>query len=303
MSFKPFVAQPFVDSKKTLREYIDDYLLKLSGIGKPLALLYSGGIDSEILAISMIEQGIDFKMVTGRNIWPLGVMNEYDLNMAAQFSEKHNIEIEYMDFDFEKIFKTDEYLDIASRVGSPISLTAPVHMMVDRLSKRGFHPIKASGEPVIIKPGNAMVLVDDEMFRTEERLCVDCTVSFFEEAPGVLLSWLDDPIIVNALKKLGSSNIYIAKTDLYCKHFQGLVRRRKQNGFNGFRPYIALKHLQVCRDFKHLHTHNTAAQYIEYSSLVKFLKNESSSVIKSSIVLSPTSIYWYDDDASAINTA
>jgi asparagine synthetase B (glutamine-hydrolysing) len=63
---------------------------------RPIVLCFSGGIDSEVIALSLIENNIPFTVLTVKQ---KNNINRYDTKWADDFCKKYNIEQKIVAFD------------------------------------------------------------------------------------------------------------------------------------------------------------------------------------------------------------
>lgn len=91
----------------TLKESITHALKNIDHIP---AIPLSGGIDSEIVAMSCIESKLEFWPVVMRYHIDNKIMNEHDISHAIYFCKKNNIRPLYLDLDIQQFFTSGEYL-------------------------------------------------------------------------------------------------------------------------------------------------------------------------------------------------
>ena len=85
ITFKPITRQV-----KSFKEEISETAKQVYAISpNPLYLMYSGGIDSEAMALAFLENNIPFKAITFR--YPNNI-NQIDIDYSVKFCKKNNIE-------------------------------------------------------------------------------------------------------------------------------------------------------------------------------------------------------------------
>lgn len=87
-------------------------LIAESANNKPIALMLSGGGDSEVMAEFFKECNIPFKAMTLRYN---GGVNDYDINYAFKWCEKNHIEQEIIDVDTTKLIESDWAKDLSEK--------------------------------------------------------------------------------------------------------------------------------------------------------------------------------------------
>jgi hypothetical protein len=90
---------------KSLREEVNATARLIANtVSQPLAVAFSGGIDSEIICRSLLEQKIDFTVFIMRFI---DDYNAEDIQWAFEFCSEHNIDPVVLDVDIIKFAKQD----------------------------------------------------------------------------------------------------------------------------------------------------------------------------------------------------
>lgn len=74
-------------------------------------LLYSGGLDSELLLVTLMQLGIPVRALTMRLLYKGYPLNICDLYYSEKFSRNHKIDHVFLDLDLEKFYTNGQYLD------------------------------------------------------------------------------------------------------------------------------------------------------------------------------------------------
>ena len=85
-----------------MRDAMSEALTDISSESDNLVLFYSGGVDSESILTQALEQGTDILPVHMRFVSGSDILNDHEKYHVERFSQKHNIEIEYIDVEDRK---------------------------------------------------------------------------------------------------------------------------------------------------------------------------------------------------------
>jgi len=215
--------------------------------GLPIDILFSGGIDSEIVLRSFVETKVPINV----NIIEFdNFLNAYDVSFAKSICNNLNITPIIHKLDVEKFWKSGEYLQYSdiSKAVSPQILT---HMWL--MNKLDGLPILGSGDNYTVRVDIAeqkqwnksariytnvdWVLVEREKFAAWYRYAFKqnrpAVPAFFQYTPELMMSMLTDPksteLHNNKIKdKLSSLS---SKFDICKKYWPELITRQKSTGF------------------------------------------------------------------------
>lgn len=124
----------------------------------PKWILFSGGLDSEVVLQAFIDAGADFKVATCRFA---GGENAHDIKYVQEAEEKYGFKTEYFDLDVWKFFEEDGQADMYADMTKCLwpEMTTTMWLMDEIISQYGI-PILGSGEcyltkmiPADYKPG------------------------------------------------------------------------------------------------------------------------------------------------------
>lgn len=199
-----------------------------------LYVLFSGGMDSELVLRSFIDAGIEVNAIT---VEFEGGLNEHDILWSRKFCQDHQINHIIKKLNIEDFWKNSlfEYAS-AVQCNSP---QFPVTMwLVDQTP--GF-PIIGSGDSDIRrKEGtNNFVFNERENYLTLYMHFVrrqrEGVPAFFQYTPELLLSFFEDPILQKYRDHQAKEEDLIAIVDfkyhIYENSFPGLENRIVYNGF------------------------------------------------------------------------
>lgn len=85
---------------------------KANGVGAPLTLCLSGGIDSEVMALSFLAAGVPFRAVTLRF---RNGLNDFDIENVTAFCDRHRIERSFIDLDVIDFLESGRHLEFGRR--------------------------------------------------------------------------------------------------------------------------------------------------------------------------------------------
>ena len=116
-------VRPILSYKETLKNY-------LKTIDNPLLYL-SGGIDSELVALAMLDAGVKFNTVIFEFLDNSGdVINKEELGYAYKFINKHNINATVKKLNVEELWDSEEFVKLTEAVQLPSpQLITHAHMI------------------------------------------------------------------------------------------------------------------------------------------------------------------------------
>lgn len=244
-----------------------------------LNIMFSGGIDGEVVVRTCMDLGIPFKVSIMRFKDDLNI---HDISFAIIFCEQHNIKYDIIDLDLLKFLDTDMY-DYAERTQAWHPTLPPIMWLADQIDGL---PINCAGEHTIYKrvpddyiPGESPYepslwdVVTKELYSSwylhfiiQDRPAIP---RFFEYTPELMYSLLKDPIMEDLVnnKIHGKLSLITSKFNVYSRYFD-LIYREKTTGF------------EKIEEIEAVHLSNLLALYgdctdifdIEYNDLLKKLE-------------------------------
>jgi len=199
---------------------------------KTIWILFSGGIDSEIVAQSFHQAGIPFQIAILRFADGL---NLHDIEWAIEACDKNKWPKTFFDLNVEKFWQKDLLLyALPTRCVSPqLAVTMWLMDQVD-----GF-PVLGSGECLLTRSNKNSydwALSEKEKVASWYRFLnfrnKSGCAGFFQHTPEIMLSALKDPFLTTWLldpQNYDLSNSVI-KHHFYSNHFQ-IAKREKYTGF------------------------------------------------------------------------
>ena len=256
--------------------------------GLPIDILFSGGIDSEIMLRSFLEIKVPF------NVHFVDYMgyNIYDRKWAMKICNLLNLKLNMHSLDIEKFWQSEECLRIAetSKCISPQLISQQWLMnKVDGL------PILGSGECYTARTDIAIqkklrynrknttqldyfnedwVLVEREKIASWYRCLMSNNrpgiAGFFQYTPEIMLSFLDEPfssqLYSNKIKgKLSNST---SKYNIYVNYWPEIKKRIKKTGFE----YLRDEDFILRTKLMNLHGDYHYEYWSEVKSLINYLK-------------------------------
>lgn len=216
---------------------------------KNITLLYSGGIDSEVALLSLLEVGIRPRVCTIRLE---GSLNQHDLFWVEEFRRRYGVPIEFIDLNLNQLFDSGEALRIArtyqaSHLEFCVSLAA-----MEKLDDQFI--ILGSGEPYLIRRKESPKGAPN--WYLCERENAYCWSKFLQKSPGggsrffqasslILSAFLynKQTQLVLSGDDFGKASSLTLKQQIFQASF-GVSRRPKFTGF---------EHAQLlCREFQYI---------------------------------------------------
>lgn len=242
--FKPYISDL---SDKNFKESVTDALLKIKDLGKPLVLFYSGGIDSEVILLECIKNEIDIIPVTIRFTDEL---NSQDVRYVNDFASRFNIDIHYLDIDFEEWFNDSKtefgYRSLVSKyefihVATPLNLWARNQVT------------KLIGDCITITGAGDVPLANAydkfDCFKWNWKICIAIDSQykklswyklnypndvplFYMYTPQLARSFMNEPEIIDCVKEYSYKiNVVSSKQRMFSRYWPELTTRKKYTGF------------------------------------------------------------------------
>lgn len=200
----------------------------------PIAVLFSGGVDSEIICRSFSDGAIPF---TALIIQFSDGLNLHDVTTAIETSKLNKWNFKIVELDILKWLE-NEMPKLAERYGI-IHPEYAVHMkMMELASQYGFYPIDGRGD-ISLRHDNGRFFWNE----TEESLMptkfmvengMEGCPRFFKYSPGLIYSWLTDVMMKRWIRycvPLRMAESHDFKTIIYSQYWEDLVPRIKYTGF------------------------------------------------------------------------
>lgn len=104
--------------------------------GQQNVVYISGGIDSELVAWSFVEAGVDFVPVIFRYVDAQGkYLNDHDTEWAFKFCNNHDLIPVVRDFNIEEFWESDDLLEIAKKHKEPSPQLCAYNQMIELVHK------------------------------------------------------------------------------------------------------------------------------------------------------------------------
>jgi len=235
----------------SFKESVQDALIKIKALNKPLYLFYSGGLDSEIILKEAINMDIDIIPVTIRFNDDL---NKNDMEYVYKFQERYGIDVVFLDLDLDKWHRDSYYYSYRYLVNKYkfVHYATPLNFWARRKVEEMFGDcvtITGTGDmPLAFLPSKADVLkyqwlvavaYDSQYKRLQwygEHYPDDVPL-FFVYTPELVKSFMCEPEIKHCVThnsyklSVGSS-----RKALYSRNWPELEVRTKYTGFESFIP-------------------------------------------------------------------
>lgn len=211
---------------------------------QPLHVMFSGGVDSEVVVRSFVEAKIEIQAAILRFADGL---NAHDIEWAVKACENLGVKYKFYDLDLLKFWQHDwqNYSD-PTYCTSPQLL--PTMWLVDQIDG---YPIMGSGECLLIRtdapdkndpPRSDYPAADWELYEKEKIAAWyrhfmirgrDGCPGFFQYTPEIMLAYLQDPFVSDLCsnKIFGKFSTESSKLKIYQMHFPNLESRPKYTGY------------------------------------------------------------------------
>lgn len=245
----------------------------------PLQVMFSGGIDSEVMVRAFEAAGVPFRCAIMRYA---NGYNQHDIKYAFDYCNTHSIPYDIYELDLDKFFDgpISQYADAVQACSSHQCVTM---WLVDQLDG---YPVIGQGEGYLSRidhegteslrqdplQGDNYVLADRWQYRERERMAAwyrffllrerDGAPGFHQYTPEQLLSFLSDPGVVSVVNKNVKYSIATSKSIIYGRHW-GLAPRDK---YTGFETAPVVEDWQPLLQEKYRHADQTA--YLDYHEIL-----------------------------------
>jgi len=175
----------------------------------PIMVMMSGGIDSQLVAESLLLAGIEFKCVIGKLFTTLAqkkvIFNEHDYSYAERWCNKNKIDILYCDID---IYKSAESLSEYVLSAKGFSPQYACHMfMMKWCNDNGYFFVAGNGEMDIVLKDNEYYMLDEQREFTLLNFCnlhnIEGEFQFWKQDARLISAFIELPTV----KWLMSQNI------------------------------------------------------------------------------------------------
>lgn len=245
----------------------------------PIWVLFSGGIDSEVVARSFLKAGIDFKIAILRFSEDLNI---HDISYAVIVCENLGIPYKFFDLDPNSFFPSDLARMYARETGSITYQLLPTMWLMDQVPG---YPILGSGDCYLVNRSQMSLVANSYKYKFSDDLPVSNAApewdlwekekiaawyrflqfrqkpgcgGFFQYTPEIMASYLLDPIVQNFIFSSGAIKVSTqdCKLKMYQSHFP-ILARPKYNGYE--------KMLEIDR----LHRHTFESAYADYNHVFR----------------------------------
>jgi hypothetical protein len=247
----------------------------------PIQVMFSGGIDSEVVVQAFQAAGVPFSCAIMR--FNKGY-NQHDIKFAIDYCTTHSIPKQMYELDLDDFYEGGRLLEYADAVKACSSHQCVTMWLADQLDG---YPVIGQGEGYLSRidheataklredpmSGDDYVLMDRWQYREKERMAAwyrffllrerDGAPGFHQYTPEQLLSYISDPGVMSVVSRNLKYSTATSKPVIYGRHF-GLRPRDK---FTGFEQALHLtEKWQPFLHERHIYADQTA--YFEYHEIL-----------------------------------
>lgn len=227
------------------QECVETVRVLASQIDRPLQLLLSGGLDSEVVALAMLEAGVNPNAITFRFT---DGSNQHEITQVQVFTDRHGIEVTYHDIDIRNWIFSQEAQDMA-HLSECHHLDMLSHMkLMEHSWNTGFAPVMGNGDLYAARLPNVdyrmtgrgeafswkYVEFEDILawFRFTIKKGILGGIGFFQHTPEITLSMLEEPLIQQCVngERPNKMSTRSTKYEVYFKYWPELKMRPKFTG-------------------------------------------------------------------------
>lgn len=234
---------------------------------KPTIVGLSGGFDSQVVCLALLEIGHKFNPIILRLRGTDGkIHNQYDIDGAVEFCKKYSLDPVYEDLPLLEFYKVRGRELAAEHALTTVETIVQLHVVEKFGNQYSF--IMGGGDPNILKPhdwrqpGRDFLFVSLSPNPIQQHLIkygYEACTKFFMYTPEMVAAYLDNHI-TNAFYAAQTSiydtftrhyqksewwkcfNYYV-KPMLYLEQWPGLVQRKKFTGFEAVPEMAEIRQL------------------------------------------------------------
>ncbi len=231
--FKLTLQKTVVTVKDYLWELLENAKNIRDLINGPLDLLFSGGIDSEVVLRTYKQLNIPINVYIFKY---LDQLNYREFDHALEVCKSLNVQYKVIDFDVKKFFEQDAY-NIWTKCYCDNSSWLPHMKLTEYLDNT---PIFGSGEPYwrLQSDGKwALEIDEDAKYWTTYHINIgrSAVTDWYEYRPEIILSHMQLPIIQSLIngKLPGKLSSFSSKSPVHKNFWSDIKIRPKMVGFEG----------------------------------------------------------------------
>jgi len=195
-------------------------------------ILFSGGLDSEIVIRSFIDSKKPFKIVVNKFS---NNFNSHELFYVEKFLNSYNLTADYIDIDVETWLESNEALAMAEISKCPYSEMLPTMKLIDHVYyQMNGVPVLGNGDFYASIIDNQWMYVEFEYILSWMRYCVAKkivgAINFFQQTPEIVLAMGKDPLVTKTINDGFKPNLRSTKYMIYQKYWNDVEIRQKFNG-------------------------------------------------------------------------
>lgn len=220
----------------------------------PIHVLFSGGVDSEVVMQCFLAAQVP---VTAAIMRFANDLNQHDIAFAVQFCERHSIPYRFYDLDIEA-FIHNRLLEYTIPVRCNAPMLAATMWLVDQIDG---YPVLGQGECYLLRPARKQrlsiakvtsyhgVAFTDQQWALQESETVNAwyrhfllrgrngAPGFFQFTPEQILSYLRDPHVISKMAEPDHLSSEAWKLWVYQQYFD-LESRPIYSGYEKIIPLI-----------------------------------------------------------------
>lgn len=204
---------------------------------KPINVLLSGGMDSEVVVRSFVESGLEIQV----NIIQFeDQLNQHDISLAHKACADLNLKPNILHLNIRNFWKKQVW-DYTDLISSPSPMLATIFWAIDQLAGT---VVIGGGDGYFKRNEGSNVFYEweTEVFYSLYRWFVkrgrDGVPAFFQYNSELMLSFMLDPVVLNFVRDGKSRQLLSTrriKHEIYSQHFD-LAYRTPLNGYENLAP-------------------------------------------------------------------
>ena len=247
-----------------------------TAVGLTPAVLLSGGLDSEVLALSFLDAGVPFRCDTFR--YP-NDLNAHEISNVIRFCATHGIQTTFHDLDIYRWAFSKEAERLFFESQSAYFSLVPHMWLISRVHAEGGFPMLGNGEVLMERTEAGWCYTEKEFALAWERHAVQNGIrgamGFYQHTAEISLAAALDPRNV----QLGTGQNAVAnkllkesapiKYALYRDHWPELIPRKKFGGAEYVSKFFNARTVELRARLPRGYNRQVLTPYAEFVALLQ----------------------------------
>jgi hypothetical protein len=273
------------------QECINTAKLLGSQFTKPILVALSGGSDSQVVCLSLINAGVPFRPVILRLLSRHGSLyNGHDIAGAFDFCKKFNLDPIVEELDMDHYYTTTGMQLISDYCIYPPVMVVPLHLVIKYKDTHAF--IIGGGDPLLTRSVDQDTVESSLIYSLDPTPIqqyminheIQAVQRFFMYTPEQIAAYLDHPVMHyynnarDALDGRDTRDYFIncVKPMMYSDEWPEIIQRKKNTGYETV-PYLHELFMCVDRVTSHINPESKSV-VLKYEELLDHLNSNTGEI-------------------------